>query len=41
MNENLSTSEYKNWLYDLKLRIKRSQIKAALTVNSELIVWNC
>jgi predicted nuclease of restriction endonuclease-like (RecB) superfamily len=34
----LSTnSEYKNWLIELKANIKRSQIKAALAVNSELI----
>jgi predicted nuclease of restriction endonuclease-like (RecB) superfamily len=34
----LSTNtEYKNWLIELKANIKRSQIKAALAVNSELI----
>ena len=34
----LSTnSEYKDWLIELKANIKRSQIKAALAVNSELI----
>jgi DUF1016 N-terminal domain len=34
----LSTnSEYKNWLIELKANIKRSQIKAALAVNSKLI----
>jgi predicted nuclease of restriction endonuclease-like (RecB) superfamily len=34
----LSTnSDYKNWLIELKANIKRSQIKAALAVNSELI----
>jgi predicted nuclease of restriction endonuclease-like (RecB) superfamily len=30
-------SEYKNWLIELKANIKRSQIKAALSVNTELI----
>ncbi len=29
--------DYKNWLIDLKSKIKNSQIKAALQVNSELI----
>jgi predicted nuclease of restriction endonuclease-like (RecB) superfamily len=37
MNELLSDSEYKNWLIELKTNIKRSQIKAALAVNSQLI----
>jgi predicted nuclease of restriction endonuclease-like (RecB) superfamily len=32
-----TNSEYKNWLIELKVNIKRSQIKAALAVNSELI----
>ena len=30
-------SEYKNWLRELKANIKRTQIKASLAVNSELI----
>ncbi|HRZ97093.1 MAG TPA: PDDEXK nuclease domain-containing protein [Paludibacter sp.] len=38
MKESLNTNEYKNWLYDLKLKIKQSQIKASLSVNSELIM---
>jgi predicted nuclease of restriction endonuclease-like (RecB) superfamily len=33
----LIDSEYKDWLRELKANIKRSQIKAALAVNSELI----
>lgn len=37
MSELLNNSEYKNWLIELKNRIKTSQIKAALSVNSELI----
>ncbi len=34
--------DYKKWLLELKLKIKNSQIKAALQVNSELIAlyWN-
>ena len=35
--ENIITSEYKNWIVDLKLRIRQSQIKAAVKVNSELL----
>lgn len=38
MNESLNTTEYKNWLYDLKSKIKQSQIKASLSVNSEMIM---
>ena len=32
-----SDIEYKQWLTDLKFRIRNSQIKAALKVNAELI----
>jgi len=32
-----SNSDYKQWLIDLKKRIKQSQLKAAVKVNSELI----
>lgn len=32
-----SDTEYKQWLIDLKKRIKQSQLKAAVKVNSELI----
>ena len=32
-----SDIEYKQWLTDLKFRIRNSQIKAALKVNTELI----
>ena len=35
--ENIITSEYKNWIVDLKLRIRQSQIKAAVKVNTELL----
>lgn len=33
----LSNPEYRQWVTDLKIRIRSSQIKAALSVNSELI----
>jgi len=38
MNELLNNQEYKNWLVELKTKIKTSQIKAALSVNSALIM---
>ena len=31
------TTEYKNWISELKLRIRQSQIKAAIRVNTELL----
>lgn len=37
MNESILNSDYRNWLIELKKTIKQSQIKAALSVNSELI----
>ena len=42
MNESIVNLDYKNWLTELKISIKQSQIKAALSVNSELIMlyWN-
>jgi predicted nuclease of restriction endonuclease-like (RecB) superfamily len=42
MNESILNSDYRNWLIELKSTIKQSQIKAALSVNSELIqlYWN-
>lgn len=30
-------SEYKNWIRELKQRIRQSQIKAAVKVNTELL----
>ena len=33
----VSNSEYKQWLVDLKLRIRQSQLKATVKVNTELI----
>jgi len=37
MSNTVLNHEYKQWLIDLKSRIRNSQIKAALSVNSELI----
>ncbi len=37
MSEIIKDGDYRNWLIGLKNRIKTSQIKAALSVNSELI----
>ncbi len=37
MSDLLKLSDYKNWLIDLKSKIKQSQIKASISVNSELI----
>lgn len=37
MSMKLEYDDYKNWFIELKDRIKTSQIKAALSVNSELI----
>ena len=38
MNNNIKyNKEYKNWLIEIKTRIKQSQIKAAFKVNVELI----
>ncbi|MEM0575924.1 PDDEXK nuclease domain-containing protein [Flavobacterium polysaccharolyticum] len=35
----ITTTEYKNWLVELKSKIRSSQIKAAIAVNSELIAF--
>ena len=37
MKNILDTSDYKNWLHNLKGKIQQSQIKAAIQVNSELL----
>lgn len=37
MNEIFKDTEYKNWLSDLKTKIRSSQLKAAIAVNSALI----
>ena len=31
--------EYKNWISELKLKVRSAQIKAAITVNKELILF--
>ena len=38
MNEMIKFSEYRDWLRDLKQQIKTGQIKAALSVNSQMIM---
>jgi predicted nuclease of restriction endonuclease-like (RecB) superfamily len=35
--EELTGSDYKNWLSEIKLKLRSSQIKASITVNSALI----
>jgi predicted nuclease of restriction endonuclease-like (RecB) superfamily len=37
MNDITKLSEYRDWLRDLKQQIKKEQIKAAFTVNSQMI----
>ncbi|MDL2238863.1 DUF1016 N-terminal domain-containing protein [Bacteroidales bacterium OttesenSCG-928-L14] len=38
MSTNLTNnSDFKTWITELKLRIRQSQIKAAIKVNSELL----
>ena len=38
MNAILKDSKYRDWLIELKTKIQKSQIKAALAVNSQLIL---
>ena len=38
MSDVIKTDDYREWLRDLKQKIQRSQIKAALSVNSQLIL---
>lgn len=38
MNDKIKHIEYRDWLYNLKQQIKTGQIKAALSVNSQLIM---
>jgi predicted nuclease of restriction endonuclease-like (RecB) superfamily len=42
MKELMKDIDYKNWLIDLKSKIKQSQIKAAVSVNKELfdLYWD-
>ena len=39
MNEIVKNTDYRNWIGELKTQIQRSQIKAALSVNSQLIMF--
>jgi len=38
MNDIIKLSEYRDWLHDLKKQIKTGQIKASLSVNSQMIM---
>jgi len=38
MTTTIKHSEYRNWLHDLKQQIKTGQVKAALSVNSQMIM---
>lgn len=38
MTELLSNNEYRTWLSELKSKIRRTQIKAAISVNTEMIL---
>ena len=38
MEKTIISQEYKSWLQELKLQIKRTQIKASISVNSQLIM---
>jgi hypothetical protein len=38
MNDIINISEYRDWLRDLKQQIKTGQIKATLSINSQLIM---
>ncbi|MGG9960559.1 PDDEXK nuclease domain-containing protein [Ferruginibacter sp. SUN106] len=42
MSTLLKSTDYKKWLFELKSTIKQSQVKAAIAVNSQLILlyWN-
>ena len=37
MSDSIQNSDYRTWLVELKTTIRQRQIKAALSVNSELI----
>lgn len=36
---NISNQEYKNWIQELKLKVRSAQTKAATAVNKELILF--
>ena len=37
----IKNSDFKQWLRELKTRIRQSQIKAAIKVNTELLIYKC
>ncbi|WP_200878578.1 DUF1016 N-terminal domain-containing protein [Sphingobacterium sp. ML3W] len=39
---NINTNSYKKWLEEIKLKIKTTQLKVAISANSQLIelYWN-
>ena len=39
MTNSFLTSDYATWLKELKLKIRRAQVKAALAANRELILF--
>ncbi len=39
INQPIKTPEYRNWLIDIKQRIRQAQIKAAVQVNSTLLTF--
>ena len=38
MSNLITDSDYKNWLFTLKENVKKSQIKASLSINKELLI---
>ncbi|WP_321414955.1 DUF1016 N-terminal domain-containing protein [uncultured Desulfobacter sp.] len=36
---NLATSEYRDWLKEIKQRVRQSQVKAAVQVNTALLTF--
>jgi hypothetical protein len=38
MNEIILDSDYRNWLFSLKEKVRQTQLKASLSVNKELIL---
>ena len=41
MSELLKNNDYKKWLVELKTTIKQQQLKAAVAVNTQLIMLYC
>jgi len=39
VNELNTTTDYRNWLKDLKLRVRQAQLTAAVQVNSTLLMF--